>query len=230
MIRRASAYGCKEDLPIKQTALFNRHQQSGASWIEQYGWQVPAYFSKPEDEAARVRESVGLADLSWMLKFDVKGYGLKNTLALGEGVFSWVLGALHVLITCSHSLRPEVMDRFQGLQTAGADLSLPPPVYVTEVTSVYAQFLLAGPRCRQVLGKLTSLNLSEASLPDLACGQSSLAHVHAIILRHDLNGIPAYQLLVSREYGESVWESVLHAGHEFHLEPFGLQAHQLLKA
>src|SRR5207249_995496 len=98
MIRRASAYGCKEDLPIKQTTLFNRHQQNGASWIEQHGWQVPAYFSKPEDEAARVRESVGLADLSWMLKFDVKGYGLKNTLALGEGVFSWVLeiGRAHV--------------------------------------------------------------------------------------------------------------------------------------
>lgn len=168
--------------------------------------------------------------MSWTLKFDVKGYGLENALALGEGAFSWMLGPLHALVTCGPSSRPEVMDRFRRLQTAGADLSLPPPVYVTEVTSVYAQFLLAGPCCRQVLGKLTSLNLSETSLPDLACGQSRVAHVHAIILRHDLDGIPAYQLLVSREYGESVWDSVLHAGHEFHLAPFGLQAHQLLKA
>ncbi len=229
MIRRARACGCKEESPIKQTALFNRHRQSGASWIEHHGWQVPASFSQPEDEAARVRESVGLADLSWMLKFDVKGYGLKHTLALGEGAFSWVLGPLHALVTCNPSRRPAVMDRLQRLQTAGADLSLPPPVYVTDVTSVYAQFLLAGPRCRQVLGKLTSLNLSETTLPDLTCGQSSLAHVHAIVLRQDLEGIPAYQLLVSREYGESVWDSVLHAGHEFHLAPFGLQAQQLLR-
>ena len=177
-----------------------------------------------------MRESVGLADVSGMLKFDVKGYGLENTLARGEGVFSWVLGPLHALVTCDPSRRPEVMDDFQRLQTAGADLSLPPPVYVTEVTSVYALLLLAGPRCRQVLGKLTSLNLSETSLPDLTCGQSRLAHVHAIILRRDLNGIAAYQLLVSREYGESVWDSVLHAGHEFHLAPFGLQANQLLEA
>ena len=229
MIRRARAYGCKEESPIKQTALFNWHRQTGASWIEHHGWQVPAYFSKPEDEAARVRESVGLADMSWMLKFDVKGYGLKNTLALGEGAFSWVLGPLHALVTCNLSRRREVMDRFQELQTAGADLSLPPPVYVTEVTSVYAQFLLAGPRCRQVLGKLTSLNLSEVSLRNLDCGQSRVAHVHAIIVRHDLDGIPAYQLLVSREYGESVWDSVLHAGREFELALFGLQAHQLLR-
>ncbi len=121
------------------------------------------------------------------------------------------------------------MERLQGPQAAGLGLSLPPPVYSTDVTSVYAQFLLAGPLCRKVLGKLTSLNLSENSLPDLSCGQSSLAHVHAIILRKDFGGTPAYHLLVSREYGESVWESVLHAGHEFHLSPFGLRSQQLLK-
>jgi glycine cleavage system aminomethyltransferase T len=228
MIRTARACGCKGESPIKQTALFNRHRQSCASWIEHHGWQVPAYFSEPGDEAARVRESVGLADVSWMLKFDVKGYGLKKPLALGEGAFSWVLGPLHALVTCNPPRRREVMDRFQGLQTAGAHLSLPPSVYVTEVTSAYAQFLLAGPRCRQVLGKLTSLNLSETSLRNLDCGQSSLTHVHAIILRHDLDEIPAYELLVSREYGESVWDSVLHAGDEFHLSAFGLHAQQLL--
>ena len=196
---------------------------------EHHGWQVPAYFSNAKDEAARVRESVGLADISWMLKFDFKGYGLKNPLVLGEGAFSWALGPLHALVTCDPSARREVTDRFQSLQTAAADLALPPPVYVTEVTPVYAQFLLAGPRCRQVLSKLTSLNLSETSLPNLSCGQSRVAHVHTIVMRRDLDRIPAFHLLVSREYGESVWDSVLHAGHEFHLSPFGLQAQKLLK-
>jgi glycine cleavage system aminomethyltransferase T len=219
----------KEKPPIKQSALFNTHRQSGASWIEHHGWQVPASFSKPEDEAARVRASVGLADLSWMLKFDLKGDGLKNPLALGDGAFSLNLGPLHALVTCNPSARREVMDRFPRLEGAGAALSLPLAVYVTEVTSVYAQFLLAGPSCRQVLRKLTSLNLSENSFRNLDSGQSRVAHVHAIILRHDLDGIPAYQLLVSREYGESVWDSVVHAGHEFHLSPFGVQAQQLLK-
>ncbi|HLY59641.1 MAG TPA: hypothetical protein VKV95_02630 [Terriglobia bacterium] len=218
----------KEKPPIKQTALFNTHQQSGATWIEHHGWQVPAYFSKPEDDAARVRESVGLADVSWMLKFDLKGYGLKNPLALGEAAFSLNLGPLHALVTCNPSARREVMDRMQRLETGDAALALPPSVYVTEVTSVYAQFLLAGPRCRQVLGKLTSLNLSETALRNLDSGQSRVAHVHAIILRCDVDGIPAYQLLVSREYAESVWESVLHAGREFHLTAFGVQTQQLL--
>jgi glycine cleavage system aminomethyltransferase T len=97
------------------------------------------------------------------------------------------------------------------------------------VTSVYAQFLLAGPRSCDILRKLTSLNLSDGSLPDFSCGQSRVAHVRAIVLRKDIGKLPAYHLLVSREYGESVWESVLHAGKEFNLSPFGLEAQQLLE-
>jgi glycine cleavage system aminomethyltransferase T len=51
-----------------------------------------------------------------------------------------------------------------------------------------------------------------------------VAHVPGIILRDDLGDIPAYHLLVSREYGESVWDAILHAGHEFHIAPCGLKA------
>jgi glycine cleavage system aminomethyltransferase T len=164
-----------------------------------------------------------------MLKFDLKGYGLKSLPALGKGIFPWALGPVHYLVTCDPSIRAAVMERFRALQSADLDLSLPPPVYITEVTSLYAQFLLAGPRSQDILSKLTSLNLSERSLPNLSCGQSSLAHVHAIILRKDLERIPAYHLLVSREYGESVWESVMQASQEFRLSSFGLQAQQLLE-
>ena len=102
-------------------------------------------------------------------------------------------------------------------------------VWVTDVTSVFAQFLLAGPASRDVLRKLTSFNVSENALPDSGCGQASVAHVRAIILRRDLGPLPAFHLLVSREYGESVWDSLLHAGHEFRITQFGLKALQILE-
>jgi glycine cleavage system aminomethyltransferase T len=164
-----------------------------------------------------------------MLKVDLKGYALKGAPALDAGMFPWFLAPLHLLITADPSARETVMASLQGFCARGPDLSLPPPAYITDVTSVYAQLLLAGPRSRDILSKLTSLNLSEASLPDLSCGQSSLAHVRAIVLRKDIEGIPAYHVLVSREYGESVWDAVLHAGKEFNLSPFGFDAQQLLK-
>jgi glycine cleavage system aminomethyltransferase T len=93
------------------------------------------------------------------------------------------------------------------------------------VTSVYAQLLLAGPRSLQILRKLTSLNA--AALPNLGCGQASLAHVHSTILRDDLRGKPAFHILVSREYSESVWDAIIYAGHEFQLAPVGIEALRL---
>ncbi len=164
-----------------------------------------------------------------MLKFDLRGYGVRRPLALGADAFSWDLGPLHCLVTCEPPARNGVLERLAALQAAGSDGSGIPPIYMTDVTSVFAQFLLAGPRSRQTLGKLTSVDVSERSLPDLACRQTSLAHVGAMILRKDFDGIPAFHVLVSREYGESVWDAMLHAGHEFYLSPFGLQAQYLLR-
>jgi glycine cleavage system aminomethyltransferase T len=53
--------------------------------------------------------------------------------------------------------------------------------------------------------------------------------VHAIVLREDIRSIPGFHILISREYAESVWEAIVHAGHEFHLQPFGLEALTLLR-
>jgi glycine cleavage system aminomethyltransferase T len=208
--------------------VFSRHHRSGAAWTDHYGWQVPASFTAAETEAASVRESVGLADLSWILKFDLKGYGLRCPLALGGDAFSWDLGPLHRLVTCEPPARNATLERLEALQAAGSDGSGIPPIYLTEVTSVFAQFLLAGPRSRQVLNKLTSVDVAARALPDRSCRQTSLAHAGAMILRKDFDGVPAFHVLVSREYGESVWDAMVHAGHEFHLSPVGLQAQQLL--
>jgi glycine cleavage system aminomethyltransferase T len=77
---------------------------------------------------------------------------------------------------------------------------------------------------------VTSLNVSDVALPNLRGAQTSLAHTYTVVLREDIGSISAFHLLVSREYGESVWETIVHAGHEFHLCPFGLTALKSLLA
>ena len=182
---------------------------------EHHGWRTPAVFTSEQDEAALVRQGAGLSDVSWTTKLDLKGPGLNALPALGERARSWSLGPTHLLVTCDPNALPSV--------------SSSKGVWVTDVTSVFAQFLLAGPAARDVLCKLTSLNVSEKALPDSDCGQASVAHVRAIILRRDLGPLPAFYLLVSREYGESVWDSLLHAGQEFRITQFGLKALQILE-
>ena len=184
---------------MKRSALYYLHQRAGARFIEHHGWELPAFFLPPEQEAAHVGKSVGLADLSHLLKFDLKKPPQQK---------GWHLCANHYLML--------------------GEPPLDPPAESIDVSSVYTSFRLAGPRSQDVLCKLTSLNVSEAALPNLSCAQASVAHAHALVLREDFASLPAFHLLVSREYGESVWESIVHAGHEFHLCPFGLQALQLL--
>jgi len=187
-------------MTMKRSGLFYFHQRQGANFMEYRGWELPAFFSSPEQEAALVRENVGLADQSHLLKFDLQKEPELN---------GWRLGANHYLMIAEPPL-----DRPPG---------------AIDISSVYACFLLAGPRSRDVLSKLTSLNISNAALLNLSCAQTSLAHAHAILMRDDIASILAFYLLVSRDYAESVWESMIHAGREFHLRPFGLMALRSLR-
>jgi len=195
--------------------------------VEHHGWQIASSFGDPSEEAARARESVGLADVSWMSKFNLQGPGLKSAPNLRPEAASWLLARREFLLTCEPSVAGDVRRRLQQLHNG--DTASPASVYVTDVTSVYTHLMLAGPRSREVLSKLTSLNKSEGALGNLTSAQASLAHVHAIVMRDDLPGIPAFHLLVGREYGESVWESILHAGREFQITPFGLEAQRILQ-
>src|SRR5437870_5796316 len=205
-------------MSLRRTAVHHWAQQAGAAIIEHHGWEAAGRFSDPKQEAAQVSGSAGLADVSWTAKFDLKGQGLEALPALGAQLRSWLLGPQHVLVTCGPGER----------ESAAMELSHAERVWVTDVTSVYAEFLLAGPRSRDILAKLTSLNVSERALPDFGCAQTSLSHVHATILRQDLGALQAFHLLVSRDYGEDVWESIMHAGREFHIAPFGLEALAML--
>jgi glycine cleavage system aminomethyltransferase T len=185
---------------MKRSALFHLHQVAGATFVERHGWEMPLSFASPELEGSRVREQVGLADLSYRAKFDSKTAPSRP---------SWSLGRNHFLIV--------------------GEPPLSPPAGTTDVTSVYAELLLAGPSGKAVLSKLTSLNLSDAVVPNLSCAQASLAHAHTIFLREDIGPIPGFHLLISREYAQSAWEAIAHAGREFQLQPFGLGALELLR-
>lgn len=186
---------------MKHSSLFYLHQRAGAKFSERYGWEIAGSFTSPELEKTQVSEQAGLADLSYRSKFETK---------IEPAQSFWSLGRNQYLVV--------------------GEPPLAPPAGASDVTSVYADLFLAGPRSKDVLGKLTSLNVSDARLPNLSCSQASVAHVHTIVLREDIGSLLGFHLLISREYGESVWEAAIHAGHEFHLQPFGLGALELLES
>jgi glycine cleavage system aminomethyltransferase T len=180
---------------MKRSALHSEHSNAGATFGEYSGWELPAYFVSPDQEAAKIRKSVGVVDLSYLSKLDFR---------TKPEQLSWCLGAMHYLIL--------------------GQASSPVPAEAIDVTSVYAALRLAGPNSREVLRKLSSLNVSDAVLPNLGCAQASLAHIQTIFLREDIGTIPSFHLLVTRDYAESAWKAILLAGHEFRLCPSGIEA------
>jgi glycine cleavage system aminomethyltransferase T len=108
----------------------------------------------------------------------------------------------------------------QEAGAVGASVGICDLSHIHEPLSPYARFLIAGPNTRALLSKLTSLNL------DLTTAYGTVAHVRGMVTRHGLG----FLVMVPRDYAESVWEALLHAGDEFHVTPFGLEAHRRLEA
>ena len=102
-------------------------------------------------------------------------------------------------------------------------------IHVTDRTSGLGSFLLCGPKAGLVLRKLTSLDLREASFPNLSCRAAPMAAVQTLVVRKDRDELLGYQIFFNREYGEYLWDAVIQAGREFQIGPFGLAAERLLR-
>ncbi len=178
----------------RQSALHHCHLDAHAQLQPFYGWQLPAWYTEPSSELQQVRGSVGISDASYLTKLDVRG-----PFSVSLPARLWKLTPARTLITS-----PQPIDLLSSSS-------------VTDVTSTYSAILLAGPRARDVLHKLTTLNVSAAAMPESSARQTRVAHVNAIILRAE-----GFLILNTRDVAQHVWEALLHAG----AHPFGMVAQQ----
>jgi glycine cleavage system aminomethyltransferase T len=56
--------------------------------------------------------------------------------------------------------------------------------------------------------------------------QTATARVWSLLIHHEARQGTAWLMLVSRDFGEYVWESVLAAGQKFGIRPLGMLAAQ----
>ena len=102
-------------------------------------------------------------------------------------------------------------------------------VSVINQTSGLAGLLIVGPDSRAVMAKLCALQFHPREFPNLRVAQSSFAKVRATIIRNDLGELSAFTLYFARANGEYIWDTVLDAGGEFGMQPFGAAAQALLQ-
>ena len=249
-----ATYAGKRHSIVKQTPLHDVMEQNGAVFRRAGAWKRARYFS--EDKTCRseidsVRNRVGIIDVSTLGKFRIFG---PDALKALERVYvgdmaSVCKGKVKYSAMCNQdgclmddgviTLRGE-NDYYFTTSTGRADATAEWIRYhtrhdgwdfsIVNLTDAFGALNLAGPHARKVLEKLTDQDLSNESFPFIGYREFM---VHDTIpvkaIRLGFVGELSYELHVPASYAQALWDLILAAGQPFDIQPFGLEAQNVLR-
>jgi heterotetrameric sarcosine oxidase gamma subunit len=83
---------------------------------------------------------------------------------------------------------------------------------ITDLGHARAVLRVAGPKVRDLLGKLCTLDLESTVFPPGSCAQTQFGHVGVLLYCRAHDG---FDIFVPRSFAVSAWESILDAALEF---------------
>ena len=236
--------------PAKRSSIHARHRELGANVMWAGDWRRAYDYGDPKAEAMAVHRAAGLIDVSTLGKLIVRGPDAGEFLdRLYPNRFSNLKpGRIRYGVITSDSGR--VMDdgticrldddSFYVTTTSSgagaiydwftwwlADWRL--DVHLTDVTQGLSAVNLAGPRAREIMGKVTELDCSAEGFTYLDGKQAEVAGVPCLILRIGFVGEVGYEIHCPSAQGEHLWDALMEAGREFGVKPFGLEPQRLLR-
>jgi dimethylglycine dehydrogenase len=210
---------------------------------EDYSYRRNNVFDVVRDECLAVRERVGILDLSGFAKYDVSGPDAEamlnrlcaNRMPTSDGgiVLAHILstnGRILGEVTVTRLAR----DRYYLLSAAGAELRDldhlmqgcldAEDVAVENVTDTRGVLVLAGPRSRDVLARVTDADLSNGAFRWLSGQKITVADVELRALRVNYVGELGWELHPAMEDLPALYDALRDAGQEFGIADFGLYA------
>jgi sarcosine oxidase subunit alpha len=240
--------------PVRYSPMQPWHEAHGARPLVAGQWIRPDHYGDPEAEVRNVRERIGLIDVTPLGKLDLRGpdvpellnllyvnkwskldvgavrYGVmcaEDGVVLDDGV-TGRLAEDRWLMTTTSSGAAMVWEWVESwLQTERPDWR----VHVTPVTTAYASMNLAGPRSRELLGRVVAgVDLSPEAFPYMRVRLGTVAGVEDCFMwRIGFTGELSYELHVPAAYGLHVWEALLEAGADLGIGPFGVEAQRIMR-
>ena len=215
----------------------------GVKAEDHWSFRRSDWFDHVGAEVKNVTEHCGLLDMSAFAKCRVEGPGAEAFL---EQVIANKLPRKAGRLILAHALAPrggvhseftimrESDDSFY-IVSAGATQRLDHDwlkkhmpddrsVSFTDLTNSMGVLVLAGPRSRDVLQKLTRTDLSSAAFPWLSAQQIDVHLAPSIAARVNFVGELGWELHHPIEYQNHIFDALMDAGAEFGLKPFGIRA------
>ncbi|MEW6265708.1 MAG: FAD-dependent oxidoreductase [Thermodesulfobacteriota bacterium] len=194
-------------------------------------------------ECRLVREAVAVLDLSGFSKYEVSGPGAEAFLDyLCANSLPTRIGRIKVtpMLTprgtfkCDLTITRLGPDRFYVVSAAAAEkhdldwmlkrLPAEGGVTIENVTYRYGALVLAGPRSREVLAKLTETDMSNQAFPYLTLREIMVGPYSTRALRIGFVGELGWELHHPLEYQRGLYQAIMEAGREFGIGNFGLRA------
>ncbi len=250
-IRRTPMYHSHKELDAELWAEAGWEEphwfESNADLLAEYGDQIPdrdgwesKYWSPIEGaEALHVRNKVGLHDMTSFNKMEVVGANAGGFIQrLCTNDMDLDIGDVRYTLMCNEAggVRADITvtrvddDRYL-LLTTGREVGnnhvawvreqSPDDVIVNDITSSLAAMVCTGPHARDVLSKVTDVDLSDDSFPFFTSQQFFIKNVPVTALRVSYAGELGWELYTPSEYGERLWEHLMDAGEEFDIRPYG---------
>ena len=248
--------------PERRTPLTSRHDALGAKWMPAGVWQRPEYYQVAgqdrlaciRGEAHAVRNGVGLIDVGTLGKLEVIGPQAAEFLerVYTSNYANLKVGMTRYAVMCDESgvvIDDGVVARLaddhfyfttttSGAATIYRELSRLNTMWrldcgIVNHTGAFAAVNLAGPKSREVLKTLTSLDLSAAAFPYLAVREGEVTvgggKIPARLMRVGFVGEWGYEIHVPASMGGALWDALMQAGKAHGIRPFGVEAQRLLR-
>jgi dimethylglycine dehydrogenase len=211
--------------------------------VERWSFRRSNYFEHVGNEVKNVTENVGLLDMSAFAKIEVSGKGAREWL---NYIFANSIPkkrgrvALCHLLTKYGGVKSEFTvfefapDRFYLVSAGGYEahdhdvlgklLPSDGSVGLKPMTERYGVLVLAGPKSREVLSKLTRTSLANDDFKWLTGKQISIGAATANALRVNFVGELGWEFHHPIEQQTVIFDALMEAGAEFGIKPFGIRA------
>jgi len=240
--------------PVRYSPMQPWHESHRARPIVAGQWIRPEHYGDAATEVRNVRENVGLIDVTPLGKLDLHGpdvpklvnflyvnkwskldigavrYGVmcnEDGVVLDDGVTGH-LGPDRYFMSTTSSGAAAVYEWIEDwLQTTFRDWQ----VHVTPVTTAYASINIAGPKSRELLGRVVSgVDLSPEAFGYMNVRTGTIAGIGGCLMwRIGFTGELSYEIHVPAGYGLEVWETLMDQGRDLGVGAFGLEAQRIMR-
>ena len=228
----------------KKTGLYDIHKKLGAKIVPFAGYWMPIQYTSITAEHLRVRNTVGMFDVSHMGEFVIRGAGALEYL---EKITINRVSKLEVnQVQYSAMCYPDggivddllvyrMSDHYMVVVNASNLLkdfewmkqNLIHDASIENISDDFTLLAVQGRNAEAVLQKLTATNLSDIKYYWFAEGK--ISGIDGYIFRTGYTGEDGFEIGIPTQYSEQVWNTVLEAGEGFDIEPVGLGARDSLR-